>query len=102
MLTACMRSPCSARLCFALQVLGVAVFNKYFSSWTYRSLFYFTQTLLVFVNLLDLIWVKRLNVKAGVRKQPNSTHSLIEQSRVVCQPASQPASQPATGKQPGR
>ena len=76
MLTACMRSPCSARLCSALQVLGVAVFNKYFSSWTYRSLFYFTQTLLVFVNLLDLIWVKRLNVKAGVRKQPNSTHSL--------------------------
>ena len=66
MLAACV-SPCSA-----LQVLGVAVFNKYFSSWTYRSLFYFTQTLLVFVNLLDLVWVKRLNVKAGVRKQLNS------------------------------
>ena len=43
-------------------VLGVAIFNKYLSSWSYRSLFYFTQMLLVFANLLDLIWVKRWNL----------------------------------------
>ena len=51
---------------YVFMALGVAMFNKYFSTWSYRSLFYFTQTLLVFVNMLDLLWVKRFNVIMGI------------------------------------
>jgi len=40
-------------------VLGTALYNRFFSSWSYRKLWTSTQILLVFVNLMDLFWSAR-------------------------------------------
>ncbi|GAB5369753.1 hypothetical protein AAMO2058_001432700 [Amorphochlora amoebiformis] len=51
---------------YAFLFVGTIIYQKYFASWSYRSIFIFAQVLLVFVNLMDLIWVTRLNVKIGI------------------------------------
>jgi hypothetical protein len=47
-------------------VLGTAMYNRYFSSWSYKKIWFTTQVLLVVVNLLDLIWVHRVNLDMGI------------------------------------
>ena len=47
-------------------ILGTAMYNKYLSSWSYKRIWISTQILLCAVNMLDLIWVLRWNVKLGI------------------------------------
>jgi len=47
-------------------VFGTVIYQKFFSSWSYRTIFAFSQVLLVVINLLDLLWVTRTNVKMGI------------------------------------
>ena len=47
-------------------VLGTALYNRYFSAWSYKKIWFWTQILLVMVNLLDLIWVTRTNLDLGI------------------------------------
>uniref|UniRef100_A0A7S3SFH4 Uncharacterized protein n=3 Tax=Emiliania huxleyi TaxID=2903 RepID=A0A7S3SFH4_EMIHU len=47
-------------------LLGLVVYAEVFSGLSYRSIYYALQSLLVVVNLLDLFWVSRLNLAAGL------------------------------------
>lgn len=47
-------------------VIGTAMYNRYFSTWSYRKIWTMTQIVLVGVNLLDLVWVLRWNVDVGI------------------------------------
>eukprot|EP00466_Bigelowiella_natans_P017679 jgi/Bigna1/141201/aug1.61_g15909 len=51
---------------YVFLLCGTIVYQKFFSKWTYRGIFILAQVLLVGFNLLDLIWVTRLNVKLGI------------------------------------
>mmetsp|Transcript_20028 Transcript_20028/g.29994 ORF Transcript_20028/g.29994 Transcript_20028/m.29994 type:complete len:640 (+) Transcript_20028:70-1989(+) len=46
--------------------VGTVVYQRYFSQWSYRSIFTLAQVLLVFFNMMDLLWVTRVNVKMGI------------------------------------
>jgi hypothetical protein len=47
-------------------VIGTLVYNRVASRWSYQRIWTTTQILLVFVNLLDLLWVWRVNLKFGI------------------------------------
>ena len=53
----------TARFAF---VIGLCVYNRFLSGLQYRSIFLATQLALVPVNLLDMLWVSRLNLRVGV------------------------------------
>lgn len=53
----------TARFAF---VLGLCVYNRFLSGLQYRSIFLATQLALVPVNLLDFLWVSRLNLRIGL------------------------------------
>ena len=46
--------------------LGVAIYNRWLSAFPYKRIYLLTQTLMFFVNMLDLFWVLRLNIKFGI------------------------------------
>lgn len=46
--------------------LGVVVYNRHLSKWSYTSIYAFTQVGLCLLNLLDLFWVLRWNLKIGL------------------------------------
>jgi hypothetical protein len=45
---------------------GTALYSAYFQGWSFRRMIFTSQALLVLVNLLDLVWVSRTNVRLGV------------------------------------
>lgn len=51
---------------YAFLTVGTVLYNRYFSTWTYRSIFTLSHVLLVFVNFLDLLWVTRANLALGI------------------------------------
>ena len=54
----------TARNLFML--VGAALFNRFLSSMSYRKIFVLSQIFMVFVNMLDLVWVNRWNLELGV------------------------------------
>jgi hypothetical protein len=46
--------------------LGIAIFNKYLTTWQYRKIFVCTQLLMVGTNMLDLVIVTRKNIEVGI------------------------------------
>ena len=47
-------------------VAGTTLYNTHFQSWSYRRIIATTGVALGLVNLLDLLWVSRLNLRLGV------------------------------------
>jgi hypothetical protein len=47
-------------------LLGTAAYNRFASHWPYRTIFLHTQLALVAVNLIDLVWVTRINLALGI------------------------------------
>jgi len=47
-------------------LVGVVLYNTFFSSWPYRRIFALGTTVYFLANLLDLVWVSRTNVALGV------------------------------------
>jgi len=45
---------------------GTALYTSCFQGWTFRRIIALSQVLLIFVNLLDLVWVLRLNIALGI------------------------------------
>mmetsp|Transcript_32556 Transcript_32556/g.41751 ORF Transcript_32556/g.41751 Transcript_32556/m.41751 type:complete len:600 (-) Transcript_32556:58-1857(-) len=50
-------------------MVGVSVYNRFLSQWRYRQIFILAQVCLASVNLLDLVFVLRLNLKVGLPDQ---------------------------------
>ena len=51
---------------YVFLALGVALYNWYMANWPYRCIFIAGQLLTFAYNLLDLVWVLRLNVQIGI------------------------------------
>ncbi|GAB5033212.1 major facilitator superfamily protein isoform 2 [Nannochloropsis oceanica] len=47
-------------------MIGIAMYNRYMSSWKYRTIFIAAQVLMVGAGMLDWILVKRLNLRVGI------------------------------------
>jgi hypothetical protein len=47
-------------------VLGTAVYNRFLSAWSYRSILRAVQVVLMAVNMLDLVWTSRWNLLLGL------------------------------------
>ena len=47
-------------------VLGTFVYNRYLTRWSYRAIYASTQLAMALFNLLDLVWVLRLNLRVGI------------------------------------
>uniref|UniRef100_A0A7S3JUW7 Folate/biopterin transporter n=1 Tax=Aureoumbra lagunensis TaxID=44058 RepID=A0A7S3JUW7_9STRA len=46
--------------------VGVVIFNSFFKRWAYQKIYFLGQTVYFAVNLLDLVWVSRLNLRLGI------------------------------------
>jgi len=51
---------------YASFAVGTALYNRYFSCWSYRKIWTATQIVFVFLNLLDYVWVSRWNLILGI------------------------------------
>ncbi|KAJ8606091.1 hypothetical protein CTAYLR_005189 [Chrysophaeum taylorii] len=55
------------KACSALfGLVGVVLYNSFFSEWTYRTVFFVSQLAYFGANLLDVVWVSRINLSLGV------------------------------------
>jgi hypothetical protein len=53
-------------IAFAAMFLGILIYNRYLSSWKYRTIFSVTMLFLALMGLIDVILVKRWNLSVGV------------------------------------
>ena len=51
---------------FVMFTIGVTVYNRYMSSWSFRSIFIWGQLFTFGYNIMDLLWVNRLNKAIGI------------------------------------
>lgn len=51
---------------YASFAVGTAAYNRYFSAWSYRRIWQFTQIIFVVLNLSDYVWVSRWNLALGI------------------------------------
>lgn len=47
-------------------VVGIVIYNVYMSEWSFRSTFGFVQLLYFAANLIDILWVARINLALGI------------------------------------
>mmetsp|Transcript_31348 Transcript_31348/g.58343 ORF Transcript_31348/g.58343 Transcript_31348/m.58343 type:complete len:551 (-) Transcript_31348:1096-2748(-) len=53
-------------LAFACMFAGILLYNRFLSTWPYRKIFACTMIFLAFMNLTDVVLVKRWNLAIGV------------------------------------
>jgi hypothetical protein len=53
-------------IAFAAMFLGILIYNRYLSSWKYRTIFAMTMLFLALMGLIDVVLVKRLNLTVGI------------------------------------
>lgn len=53
-------------IAFACMFAGILIYNRYLSCWPYRSIFAATMFFLAFMNLTDVVLVKRWNIALGI------------------------------------
>lgn len=51
---------------YIAMLLGISVYNKYMTTWQFRSIFTSAQLLLLVCGMLDIIIVSRVNTKVGI------------------------------------
>jgi hypothetical protein len=51
---------------FAAMFMGVLLYNYYFSTWSYKSIFSFALVSLALTNIFDVILVERWNLRVGI------------------------------------
>ncbi|TFJ86771.1 hypothetical protein NSK_001859 [Nannochloropsis salina CCMP1776] len=47
-------------------IVGISLYNRYMSTWKYRTIFIASQFLMVGAGMLDWVLVKRLNLRVGI------------------------------------
>ena len=47
-------------------LIGISIYNRYMSTWKYRTIFIATQLLMVGAGMLDYAFVKRMNLAVGI------------------------------------
>lgn len=47
-------------------LIGISIYNRYMSTWKYRTIFIATQLLMVGAGMLDYAFVKRWNLSIGI------------------------------------
>jgi len=47
-------------------IIGTVLYNRYLSNWSYRRIWIYSQALLAFFGLLDVVWILRWNQFLGV------------------------------------
>eukprot|EP00602_Paraphysomonas_sp_CaronLab_P009170 CAMPEP_0185032074 /NCGR_PEP_ID=MMETSP1103-20130426/19919_1 /TAXON_ID=36769 /ORGANISM="Paraphysomonas bandaiensis, Strain Caron Lab Isolate" /LENGTH=560 /DNA_ID=CAMNT_0027567833 /DNA_START=250 /DNA_END=1932 /DNA_ORIENTATION=+ len=53
-------------IAFGAMFVGILLYNRYLSTWTYRSIFTCTMLFLAIMNLIDVVLVKRWNLQLGI------------------------------------
>jgi folate/biopterin transporter len=51
---------------YVVFLLGTSLYNKYFSAWSYKAIWTYTQLLLAAVGFVDLVFVMRWNIALGL------------------------------------
>jgi hypothetical protein len=54
---------------YVMFVLGTGVYNKYLTKWSYKRIYMTTQVAMFVLNIIDLIWVTRINLSFGISDQ---------------------------------
>lgn len=47
-------------------IIGISLYNRYMSTWKYRTIFIASQFLMVGAGMLDYVLVKRMNLRVGI------------------------------------
>jgi hypothetical protein len=62
---------------YIAMIAGISLYNKYMTTWQFRSIFTAAQLLLVACGMLDIILVSRANTKVGI---PDEAFAIISDS----------------------